>query len=77
MITYGEQSKEDWLRNKYEIAGKKLDMGKGCIRFKKLSDLWLDPILELISKSNLEGYIKRYEHAQADRKRANSRRKSS
>ena len=30
--------------NQYQKSGKKLDMGKGCVRFKKLDDLALDVV---------------------------------
>ena len=30
--------------SEYKKSGKKLDMGKGCVRFKKLEDLALDVI---------------------------------
>ena len=31
-----------WFISEYKKSGKKLDMGKGCVRFKKLEDLALD-----------------------------------
>jgi hypothetical protein len=31
-----------WFTSEYQKSGKKLDMGKGCVRFKKLEDLALD-----------------------------------
>jgi uncharacterized protein YdhG (YjbR/CyaY superfamily) len=46
---------------KYEAAGKKPDMGKSCIRFKRLDDLALDVIAESISSITPEQYIKLYE----------------
>lgn len=30
---------DEWFRKAYVAAGKKLDMGKGCVGFKKLEDL--------------------------------------
>ena len=31
-----------WFTSEYKKSGKKLDMGKGCVRFKSLEDLALD-----------------------------------
>src|SRR5262245_4290550 len=33
---YGHKETEAWFRKAYQAAGKKLDMGKSCVRFKKL-----------------------------------------
>lgn len=37
------------FEKEYAAAGKKLDMGKGCIRFKKLEDLPLEVIAKYIA----------------------------
>ena len=42
-------------------AGKKLDMGKSCIRFKKAEDLALDVIADTIRKTPADAFIARYE----------------
>ncbi|MDX2054744.1 MAG: DUF1801 domain-containing protein [Polyangiaceae bacterium] len=41
-------------------TGKKLDMGKACIRFKKLEDLSLEVIAETIAKMPARKYIETY-----------------
>lgn len=41
----------------YEASGKKLDMGKSCIRFKKLDDLALDVIGRYVAKVSVEDLI--------------------
>lgn len=56
-VTYTKPGEEDWLREEFKKAGKKLDMGKSCIRFKKLDDLALEPILDLIKKTEMEPYV--------------------
>ena len=33
-----------WFTSEYKKSGKKLDMGKGCVRFKSLEDLALDVV---------------------------------
>jgi uncharacterized protein YdhG (YjbR/CyaY superfamily) len=46
--TYASPERTARLREAFMAAGKKLDMGKSCIRFKRAADLALDAILEEI-----------------------------
>jgi hypothetical protein len=55
-----------WLRKAWAKTGKKLDMGKSCIRFKKLDDLALDVIGEAIKRMPVDKYIEYYESAMRD-----------
>ena len=48
-----------WFRKAWEKTGKKLDMGKACIRFKKLEDVPLDVIGEAIARVPARKYIER------------------
>lgn len=41
----------------FKAAGKKLDMGKGCIRFRKFEDLALEPIAEVLAAWPMKDYI--------------------
>lgn len=59
MTVYGGD--ETWFREQWARSGKKLDMGKSCIRFKKLDDLALDVIGAAIRRVPLKGYIAQYE----------------
>jgi hypothetical protein len=64
MCTYvdGEENPEaNWFRSAWAKTGKKLDMGKSCVRFKKLDDLALDVIAEAIRRVPAKAYIARYE----------------
>lgn len=61
MGMYGDAEGEGWLRRKFELAGKKLDMGKCCIRFKKLEELPLDVIGEAIALTPVARRLERYE----------------
>ena len=56
-----------------KAAGKKLDAGKSCIRFKKIEDLPLDLIAQQVGKYSVEGYIKLYEKSRisSQKKRTN------
>lgn len=52
----------------YKAAGKKLDMGGGCIRFRKLEDLPLDLIGEIVAATSVEERIEASEGARKKRK---------
>ncbi len=58
---YGDAAIEEWLRKEFEKAGKKLDMGKCCIRFKKVEDLPLTVIAEAFKKVSVVEFIAGYE----------------
>jgi hypothetical protein len=52
---------ESWLKEEFDRAGKKLDMGKSCIRFRKLEDLPLDVIGKISGALSVEDFIGVYE----------------
>jgi hypothetical protein len=61
MGVYGNPEREKWLRNEAFKAGKKLDMGKSCLRFRSLADLPLEAISTVIASVSPEQYIAAYE----------------
>jgi Domain of unknown function (DU1801) len=60
---YGHLEMETWFRERWAASGKKLDMGKSCVRFKRAEDLPLDVIGEAIARTDLETYLARYAEA--------------
>jgi hypothetical protein len=50
-----------WLEKAWRKSGKKLDMGKACVRFKSVDDLALDVIGEALRRVPARKYIARYE----------------
>lgn len=50
-----------WFQDAWAKTGKKLDMGKSCIRFKRLDDLALDVVGEAIQRMTAKAYIAQYE----------------
>jgi hypothetical protein len=56
---------EGWLRDEWAKTGKKLDMGKCCVRFKKLDDLPLELIGKAIARTPVETLIAQYEEVLA------------
>jgi hypothetical protein len=61
MTVYGDPKTEKWFRDEYQASGKKLDMGKSCVRFKKLDDLPLDLIGKVIARVPVDKYVARVE----------------
>ena len=54
----------DWFTKAYpEHCKTKLDMGKSCIRFKKMDQIPFDLIGQLCAKMSPEDWITRYESA--------------
>ncbi len=58
---YGDPATERWFRDRYAASGKTLDMGKSCVRFRKVEDLPLDVIGETIARADLDRYVAGYE----------------
>jgi uncharacterized protein DUF1801 len=56
-----EGTEESTFRDAWAKTGKKLDMGKSCIRFKKVDDLALDLIGDTIRRSPVRKWIDYYE----------------
>ncbi len=61
LCTYMSPTEEAWFRSAWKKTGKKLDMGKSCIRFKTLDDLALDVIGEAIRRVPAKTFIELYE----------------
>ncbi len=61
---YAKQELYDWFVAEYPKHAKyKLDMGKSCIRFKKVDDIPYDLIKELLGKMTVKEWIEIYESA--------------
>jgi len=54
---------EKWFRDAWAKTGRKLDMGKACLRFRKIEDLALEVIAESIRRVPAKTYIRYYESA--------------
>ena len=61
MCVYGDTDHSKWFRQAWRKTGKKLDIGKACVRFKRLDDLALDVIAEAIKRVPAKKYIEHYE----------------
>jgi hypothetical protein len=63
MGIYSKPELHDWFVAEYPKHSKqKLDMGKSCIRFKKMGDIPYELIGELMTKMSMEEWISIYEN---------------
>jgi hypothetical protein len=67
MSVYGDPKLERWFKAAWAKSGKKLDMGKSCVRFKTADALALDVLAEAIAKTPVKAFVERYESARGGR----------
>jgi hypothetical protein len=65
MGVYGDEGGAAWLRAAWAETGKKLDMGKSCLRFRTLDDLALDLVGAAIARTSVDDFIAAYERSRA------------
>ncbi len=75
MCLYESGELHDWFLAEWKKTGKKLDLGKCCLRFKRLEDLPLALIGKLIKKVPAKKFVKYYQEALAERKTVSGKRK--
>lgn len=61
MSCYVSISEGNEFEEAYKQSGKRLDMGKSCIRFKRIEDLPLPLIVKYIKRYSVKGFIQVYE----------------
>jgi hypothetical protein len=61
MCLYSDSKNQKWFLKEWAKSGKKLDMGKSCIRFKKVEDLALGAIGAAMARVSAQDYIRNYE----------------
>jgi hypothetical protein len=61
MSLYAGGAHERWFADAWKKTGRKLDMGKCCIRFRKLDDVPLDVVAEAIRRVPAKAYVAHYE----------------
>ena len=57
MPVYADTTQEKKLRDAFTAAGKRLDMGKACVRFQRADQLELDAIGDIIASVPMERWI--------------------
>lgn len=68
MSVYGDPKAAAAFKAAYKKAGKKLDMGKSCVRFKKLEDLCLEAVARAIASTPVEKLIAAAEKARSKKR---------
>jgi uncharacterized protein YdhG (YjbR/CyaY superfamily) len=66
---YGDPKTEAWFKERYAASGKQLDMGKSCVRFRRLEDLPLDVIGDTIARVDLDSFLGAMEEARGSSRR--------
>lgn len=68
MSVYATTAEPAWFATEYAKTGKKLDMGKSCVRFKTLDDLPLELIGRVIAATPPEKFIALVETSRSGRR---------
>jgi hypothetical protein len=61
MCLYSDANLQEWFKKEWAKTGKKLDMGKSCVRFKKIEDVPLEIIGEVIKRVPVKKFVDHYE----------------
>jgi hypothetical protein len=70
---YGNPTTEHWFKNRWTATGKKLNMGKSCVYFKKIEDLPLEVIAEIIARDPLDQFVTHYEKVRGSSRKSRRR----
>ncbi len=60
---YGDPAEQERFKRRYAESGKKLNMGKSCLRFRRLEEVPLDVIGETIARAHLDRTLAYYAEA--------------
>jgi hypothetical protein len=67
---YGDPETEHWFREAYAGSGKRLEMGKSCVRIRRLDEVPLEVIGAVIARTRLDAFVARYEAVRGSSRRA-------
>jgi hypothetical protein len=70
MCCYADPNLKACFEKAWKDAGKKFDMGGGCVRFKKIEDVPLEMIGQFVASLPVDDYIRRIEKVFAEAKAA-------
>lgn len=74
MGIYGDEGLRQRFEDDYRATGKRMDVGKSCVRFKRLDDLPLDLVGRAVGAMTLEQFVAL--HTAASSMRASRRRRA-
>lgn len=60
MGVYADPAAAERLRRGFEDAGKKLDMGKSCVRFRREDDVPWEVVADALERPTMEEYVSHY-----------------
>lgn len=63
MGVYVDDATRQWFEDAYARSGKRLDMGKSCLRFTRADDVALDVLGQAIARWTVDAYIAQHERA--------------
>jgi len=69
---YANQASREEFERDYRATGKRYDVGKSCVRFRKLDDLPLELIGKAIAQTEMEEFVSDYERMIEQRKESKS-----
>lgn len=62
---YADPATREVFETAYRNTGKRMDIGRSCVRFRRLEDLPLPVIAEAVSAVDVDTYIARYEQGRS------------
>ena len=65
MGIYGDVDGRNWFEAEADRRGARLDIGKACVRFRKIEDLPLDLVAEAVAKIGVDDFIDSYEQSRS------------
>lgn len=65
---YADEGRREQFEKEYRLTGKRYDVGKSCVRFRKLDDLPMPVIAKAIASIKMDDFIKLAIKAESDRK---------
>lgn len=66
---YSNEAERQGFEDEYRATGKRYDVGKSCVRFRKLDDLPLDLIGRAIVSMDMDKFIENYNQVMEGRKK--------
>ena len=70
---YGDREADRWFRERWAETGKPLNMGKSCVRFRRLEDIPLDVIGETIARTDVASFLRHYQEARGSSRATRAR----
>ena len=63
MGVYGDPDEKAWFEAAYKKSGKRLDMGKSCVRFASLDKLAVDVVAAALARVSVDKFVRSYKAA--------------